>query len=264
MLLRGKTAVVFAAAGAVGRQTARALAREGAQLFISGRRLAPVEALAADILRSGGQAEAAAVDACEEKAITAYVDGVAARAGAIDIHVNAIGIPAGEYGQGVELVDLPVDRYMLALQTFLRSQYLTTQAVGRVMRGQGSGVIVTLSTSAGAVHTGLVGGLAAASAAVDALMRTLASELGPAGVRVVGVRPGAMPETPMIKDVYQIQAAARGLTGAQLDQFVASRTVAHRQPTVDETAETITFLASDRASGLTATVVNVSLGEVVG
>lgn len=264
MSLQGKNAVVFAAGGAVGSECARVLAREGAHVYLSGRRLPRIEELAAEINDSGGRAEAARVDASDEAAIHKYVEEVAARAGSVDIHINTIGIPPGDYGQGTPLVDLPVDRFMLAAQTFLRSQYLTAQAAGRVMRSQGSGVIVTLSTAASAVNLGLVGGLGPSGAAVEAMMRMLASELGADGVRVVGLRPGGMPETPMLQEAYRIQGAARGVGAEDVGRLIAGRTVTNRQPTINETAETIAFLVSDRASGLAATVVNLSLGEVVG
>jgi NAD(P)-dependent dehydrogenase (short-subunit alcohol dehydrogenase family) len=264
VLLQGTNAVIFAAGGAVGSQTARVLAREGARVFLSGRRLSSITDLAAEIRHSGGEAEAAQVDACDEKAVHDYLDDVVNRAGTVDVHVNAIGIMPAGYGQGTPLIDLPVDTYMRAMQTFLRSQYLTAQATGRVMRHQGAGVIITLSTSAGGINGGLLGGLPAASAAVDAFMRTLASELGAYGVRVVGLRPGGMPDTPTLQAAYAIQGNARGMTPEDVSRFVASQTVMNRQPTTTETAEMIAVLASRRASALAATVVNLSLGEVFG
>jgi len=132
------------------------------------------------------------------------------------------------------------------------------------MRDQKKGVLLTLSTSAGKLNVAFVAGLAAANGAVEAMSRTLACELGPAGVRVVCIRPEAMPETDTIKEVFELHGTALGVTREQFADFIAQRTAVKRLPTVAEVAETITFLASDRASALTATVLNLSLGHVVG
>ena len=67
MLLKNKVAVIYGAGGAIGGAVARAFAREGAKLFLTGRRRAPVEAVAKDIVSAGGSAEAAEVDALDEQ-----------------------------------------------------------------------------------------------------------------------------------------------------------------------------------------------------
>src|SRR6185436_19926754 len=90
MLLENKIAVIHGAGGDVGGAVARAFAREGARLFLSGRNLAKVEAVAADIIGRGGVAEAAQVDALDERAVEEYVGAVAAKAGHIDISFSAI------------------------------------------------------------------------------------------------------------------------------------------------------------------------------
>ena len=80
MLLENKKAVIFGAGGAIGGAVARAFAREGARVSLSGRDAAPVEAVANDIRAAGGVAEAATVDALDGAAIERYVAGVAKRA----------------------------------------------------------------------------------------------------------------------------------------------------------------------------------------
>src|SRR5262252_3413953 len=92
MLLEHKNALIYGAGGDVGSAVARAFAREGARLFLSGRTLGKVEAVAADIIGGGGVAEAAQVDAVDEQAVEKYVAAVVARAGAIDISFVAISI----------------------------------------------------------------------------------------------------------------------------------------------------------------------------
>ncbi|MBS1690135.1 MAG: SDR family NAD(P)-dependent oxidoreductase, partial [Bacteroidetes bacterium] len=95
--LKNKVAVIYGAGGEIGGAVARAFAREGARLFLTGRRLAPVEALARNIVSAGGIAEAAQVDALDEQAIDKHLQSVATKAGRIDISFNAMGTSPTEW-----------------------------------------------------------------------------------------------------------------------------------------------------------------------
>ena len=93
MLLANKNAVIYGAGGAIGAAVAHAFAREGANVFLTGRNLAALEVAAKEVTAAGGSAEAAAVDALDEQAVERHADAVMARAGSLDISFNAIGIP---------------------------------------------------------------------------------------------------------------------------------------------------------------------------
>src|SRR5262245_34109002 len=110
MLLKNKVAVIYGAGGAIGGAVARAFAREGARLFLTGRLRAPVEAVAKDIVAAGGSAEAAEVDALDEHAVDEHLRSVIAKAARVDISFNAVGIP-GSTILGVPLVELDVERF---------------------------------------------------------------------------------------------------------------------------------------------------------
>ena len=92
MILKNKVAVIYGAGGAIGGAVARAFASEGAKLFLTGRRRAPVEAVVNDIVSAGGSAEAAEVDALNEQAVDKHLQSVIDKAGRVDISFNAIGI----------------------------------------------------------------------------------------------------------------------------------------------------------------------------
>jgi NAD(P)-dependent dehydrogenase (short-subunit alcohol dehydrogenase family) len=92
MILKDKVAVIYGTGGDVGSAVARAFAREGAKLFLSGRNLHKVEAVAAEVIGRGGVAEAAQIDALDEQVVEKYVSAVAEKAGAIDISFSAISI----------------------------------------------------------------------------------------------------------------------------------------------------------------------------
>src|SRR5688500_15969474 len=100
-MLKYKVAVIYGAGGAIGSAVARAFAGAGAQLFLTGRRLAPVEVVARDIVSAGGSGEAAEVDALDEGAIDDHLQSVIERAGRVDIAFNAVGIP------GTKLLGMP-------------------------------------------------------------------------------------------------------------------------------------------------------------
>jgi 3-oxoacyl-[acyl-carrier protein] reductase len=139
MLLAGKKAAVFGAGGKIGRAVALAFAREGATVFLSGRRLENVEAVAADIRRAGGVAEAAEVDALDKRAIDNYMEQLESRAGGVDVVLNAMGF---QPVQGVPLADLSVSdfTYPILTWTWTSSQLLTARSAARSMARRGGGV----------------------------------------------------------------------------------------------------------------------------
>ena len=85
--------MIYGAAGAVGGAVARAFAREGARVFLTGRNLEAINTLAKEISAAGGAAETAQVDALDEQAVASHLDAVVDTAGTVDISFNAIGIP---------------------------------------------------------------------------------------------------------------------------------------------------------------------------
>jgi NAD(P)-dependent dehydrogenase (short-subunit alcohol dehydrogenase family) len=108
----------------------------------------------------------------------------------------------------------------------------------------------------------LMGGVGPAMSAVEALTRDLSAELAPHGVRVVGLRPHGMPETGTIKEVFGLHAKAWGVSREQFQEMIASRTHMQRLTTLQEMANVAAFMASDRASAMTGTVVNLSMGSL--
>src|SRR5262245_66402174 len=116
-MLKDKVAVVYGAGGAIGGAVARAFAAEGARLFLTGRRQAPVEAVVSDIVADGGSAAASEVDALDEQAVDAHLQSVIDGTGRVDIAFNAVGIP-GTKIVGVPLVELEVEQFSLPIATY--------------------------------------------------------------------------------------------------------------------------------------------------
>ena len=241
MMLENKTAVIYGTGGAIGGAVARAFVREGAKVFLTGRRPGP---------------ETAQVDALDERAVEEHLDAV----GRVDISFNAIG--PGPNPERKPLTALSVDAFARPIDFYTRANSITATAAARRMSAQGSGVILTLTAVPGRLPANLIGGAAAAWGAVEAFSRSLALEVGPSGVRVVCLRSHAIPETPLIEANFATAAQAAGIAPAQFRALAEQSTLLKRLPTLAEVADTAAFLASDRAGAMTATVTNVSAGGI--
>lgn len=261
MMLNNKVAVIYGAGGGIGGAVARAFASEGAKVFLTGRNLAPVDAVANEILAAGGSAEAAEVDALDEQALDKHLQSVIDKAGRVDISFNAVGIPDAKL-LGVPLVDLDVEQFALPITSYATSYFLTARLAARRMIANKSGVIMTVTALHSRTGLPLVGGYGPAQAAKEALTRDLSAELAPRGIRVVGLRPQAILETGTIKRAFEPRAKATGLTWEQWQQLLASRTHPKRTMTLEEMANVAVFVASDKASGMTGTTVNLSMGSL--
>jgi NAD(P)-dependent dehydrogenase (short-subunit alcohol dehydrogenase family) len=261
MLLKDKVAVIYGAGGGIGGAVARAFASEGAQLFLTGHRLAPVEAVATDIVSSGGSAEAAEVDVLDEEAVGKHLQSVINKAGRIDISFNAVGIPDTKI-VGVPLVELDIEQFSLPITAYTTSYFLTARLAARHMIPNRSGVIMRVTALHSRTGIPFVGGYGPAQAAMEALTRSLSAELAPQGIRVVGLRPQGMPETRTIKNAFEPRAKATGLTWEQFQEFLASKTHPRRLMTLEEMANVAVFMASDKASGMTGTTVNLTMGSL--
>jgi NAD(P)-dependent dehydrogenase (short-subunit alcohol dehydrogenase family) len=261
MLLKDKVAVIYGAGGAIGGAVARAFAAEGAKLFLTGRHLAPVEAVAKEVGSAAGFAEAAEVDALDEQAVDEHLQSVIDKTGRVDISFDAIGIPNAEI-VGVPLVELNVEQFSLPITTYATSYFLIARTAARRMVAKKSGVIMTVTALHSRTGIPLVGGYGPAQAAKEALTRDLSAELAPHGIRVVGLRPQGMPETRTIKEAFEPRAEASGMTWEQWQESLASRTHPRRLMTLEEMANVAVFMASDKASGMTGTTVNLTMGSL--
>ena len=167
---------------------ARAFAREGARVFLAGRTPATLEAVAEEIRSAGGAAEAAQVDALDERAVDEHADAVAAEAGGIDISFNLIAHP---YTHGIALAEMAVDDFLAPVQTAARTTFLTARAAARHMIPRRSGVILAFGgpgDRSGPLRDYYLGGTQVAFDAIETMRRQLAVELGPHGIRVVTLR----------------------------------------------------------------------------
>jgi 3-oxoacyl-[acyl-carrier protein] reductase len=253
VLLEDKRAVIYGGGGSIGGAVARAFAREGARVFLAGRTLAKLEAVAGEIRSAGGAAETAEVDALDENAVDEHADAVAAEAGGIDISFNLITHP---YAHGTPLAEMAVDDFMAPVETAARTTFLTARAAARHMVPRRSGVILAFGgpgDRSGPTRDYYLGGTQVAFDAIETIRRQLAAELGPHGVRVVTLASGGVPES-----------LAADLEGREeIAEMIEKQTLLGRAATLEDIGNAAAFAASDWARSMTAAIVNVSCGALI-
>jgi NAD(P)-dependent dehydrogenase (short-subunit alcohol dehydrogenase family) len=258
MLLENKNAVVYGAGGSIGSTVATTFAREGARLFLVGRTQDSLERVAEEITAAGGRADVAVFDALDEQAVDEHARSVVETAGSIDVSFNLI---SGGDIQGIPLVDMTTADFTRPIITRVTANFISARAAARHMAKQGSGVVLALD-SGSAHHSPMMGGTGPADAAVDTLVRNLAAEIGPSGVRVVGIWTAGIPET------LSPESIAAATAGPPMDaaafqgllQNLDGMRMTRRSPTLAQLAATAAFLASDGAGAITGTFVNVTSG----
>jgi NAD(P)-dependent dehydrogenase (short-subunit alcohol dehydrogenase family) len=261
-LLQNKRAVIFGAGGAVGTAVAKEFASQGATVFLSGRKLAAIEKVAQEIHQDGGVAYAAEVDALDEQSVNAYLERVVQEGESIDILLNAMGPQAKDYGNGTGTLELPLEQYLLPLSTLVPSQFITARAAARHMIRQRSGVILFV-TAIPVRGSASATAISSAFGAMESLLRCLAIDLGPTGVRVAGIRSGAMAETRTIQQSVENTARRLAISKEQVVSMFEQRSLLKRLSSVGDTARLAAFLASDGAQTLTGTILNASSGSVI-
>src|SRR5260370_17952441 len=175
------------------------------------------------MVSAGGSAEAAEVDALDEKAGDKHRECVIDKGGRVDISFNAVGIPNAKI-VGLPLVDLDAEQFSLPLTSYTMSYFLTARLAARRMLANKSGVIMTVTALHSRMGIPLVGGYGPAQSAKESLTRSLSVELAPHRIRVVGLRPQGMPETRTLRDAYEPRKKASGMSWEQWQEILPSKT----------------------------------------
>jgi NAD(P)-dependent dehydrogenase (short-subunit alcohol dehydrogenase family) len=222
----------------IGRATAIAFAREGARVVVSGRREEAGQALAGELRALGAEAEFVRADVRFEAEVRGLVERTVERFGRLDIAVNN----AGTEGQLAPVVEQTATNYEETFSANVLGVLLSLKHEMRVMASQGAGAIVNLSSIAGQVGIAGASVYAASKHAVEGLTKSVALEGAALGVRVNAVAPGPV-ATEMLERFV-------GGDAAQKEGFLAT-VPARRAASPEEIAQTILFLASDKARYLT-------------
>lgn len=221
----------------IGRATALAFANEGARLVVSGRHDEEGQKLVAELRERGAEAEFLRSDVRHEDDLRSLIDKTVARFGRLDAAVNC----AGTEGTPGPVTEQTAETYAATFDTNVLGTLLSMKHELRVMLAQGSGSIVNVSSTYG--HRGAAGAsiYSASKHAVEGLTKSAALEAASSGVRINMVAPGPI-ETGMLNRFTGTDERKAGL---------AATVPLKRVGKPEEIAETIIFLASDKASFIT-------------
>jgi NAD(P)-dependent dehydrogenase (short-subunit alcohol dehydrogenase family) len=246
MLFAGKVVLVTGAGSGIGRATALAFARHGASVGVLSRTAQEVEAVAKEILETGGAGLALEADVADEASMRSSVKHLVHAFGGLDIVVANAGIN----GVWAPIDDLKPVEWDETITVNLRGTYLTLHLTVPHLKKAGEGIIVVVSSINGTRTFTTPGATAysATKAAQVAMVQQLALELGKVGVRVNAVCPGAI-ETRIDENTEQ---RGVGETGIPVVWPEGDIPVSHGKPgTADEVADVILFLASSKARHIT-------------
>lgn len=256
-ILEGKNAVLLGAGGSLGAQSVKTFKALGANVFASSRRTEKLRQIP-------GVDDVRDIDVLNENQVATYLNGLARDNGSIDIVANFATSDHAAFSHGLPAAETCLSDLMLPAQTTLGAQFVTAKAAYKHMARQGSGTIIFITSTLAVVGSPWSAALSATHAGIEGLMKSLASEWGPEGIRVLGVRSEAMPETPTIEYTFKTMGENMGLSGAEMRDFIEqNKTALKRLPSVEETANLLAFAGSDLSSFMTGTMINNSGGHVL-
>ncbi len=236
----GKVALVTGAGAGIGREIARWLARAGAEVIVNDIRAANAHAVVAEITNDGGHAHPAVADCRDDGAIEAMVDAIVDQHRRLDIAVNNIGmLPRGRRPK--PFVSYRGDDWRDIIDQNLVLAALCGRAEAAAMQELGNGGVIVFVTSGETTRPSpFNSAYAAAKAAVNHLVTSMAVELGPSGIRVLAVAPGTT-LTETVEPAFTDERVAQSVASTPLRTMVEH----------DELARLTAFLASDLARCIT-------------
>jgi NAD(P)-dependent dehydrogenase (short-subunit alcohol dehydrogenase family) len=237
--------VITGGACGIGLTLARRFAGRGDRVALCDADAAAVERAAAD--PAGFLARVA--DVTDEAQMTAFLSEVEAAFGGVDV----VCANAGTGGPAGRIEDLEYDAWQACLAVNLHGAFLACRWAARVMRAQGAGLILLTTSTSGLHGVPHRSPYVAAKWALVGLTKTLAMELGPAGVRVNAIAPGAV-EGARMERVVQMEAKAAGLSEDEVRAIYVKGNSLRTWVTADDLADTALFLASAAANRITGQV----------
>jgi NAD(P)-dependent dehydrogenase (short-subunit alcohol dehydrogenase family) len=246
----GKVALVSGGSSGIGRATARALAAEGAQVMIAGRRRDRLEAVVAELTAAGADAAFVAGDVRDESVGAAWIAETVRRFGGLDALVNAAGVIGN--GGSADLTTAEWDRLM---DSNLRSVFLLTRAAAPELIRRKGGIVNLSSVAATRPYANLLA-YCVSKAAVDQLTRCAALDFAPHGVRVNAVNPGVV-----VTELHTVTNAV-----ADYPAFLERSKTTHplgRVGRAEEVAAAILFLLDDESGWITGATLPVDGGRAL-
>jgi NAD(P)-dependent dehydrogenase (short-subunit alcohol dehydrogenase family) len=244
----GRRVIVTAAAGGIGRAIAEAFLALGDRVEIC-----DVDAVALDGFSAAHpDAGVSMVDLADGDAIDAWLDGVLDRLHGVDVLVNNAGVK----GPTAFVEDVSPEEWSTTLAVCLDSHYRCARRVAPLMKAQGAGSVINLSSTAGLYGYGMRTPYAAAKWAVVGLTKSLAVEFGPHRVTCNCVCPGSVAGARM-QQVIAAEAGQRGVAAAEVEhEYLAGQSI-ERFVEPEEIAQLCLYLASDAARMVTGQAISI-------
>jgi NAD(P)-dependent dehydrogenase (short-subunit alcohol dehydrogenase family) len=231
----------------IGRAAAVAFAKKGANVVVAGRRDEAGKTLVKELRSYGSEAEFINTDVRKEEDVRALVDKTVARFGRLDVAVNN----AATEGDVGPITDQTAESYAATFDTNVLGVILSMKHEVRVMKGQGSGSIINISSTYG--HEGAAGAsvYVGSKHAVEGITKSVALETAKSGIRVNAVAPGPTDTGMLTRFTGTPQNKAALVTGVPMGRLGLP----------EELADAILFIASDEASFITGHILNVDGGH---
>lgn len=258
-ILQDKVAIITGASKGIGRALSLCFAREGAQLVCTARSTDLVEETVKLVQAAGGRAIAVTCDASQEDDVQHMIAAGVQAFGKITTLINN----AGDGGPTKPVEDYSMDDWLYTIHSCLTTSYVCTRFVVPEMVKAGGGAIVNISSASGRRGLPYRIGYCAAKAGQVGMTYGMALELGPRGIRVNCVAPGAV-QGDRIDRVIAGQAQARGIGADEMRQSMLARFPLGEMTTADDIAQATLFLASDMAKNISGQVLAVNAGEPAG
>lgn len=199
-LVENKNALIFGAKGATGIQVSKALKAQGATIYMS-------DINVDGITEESELGQVRKLDTLDEVAVSEYFDWFVKEDVTIDVVINLSASNPAAYNHGKPALEVSLEQFMIPLKSTTACQFVTAKAAYPVMSKQGKGVIIFITSTLAKVGSPWSPALTASHAATEGLLKSLANEWGPEGVRVIGVRSEAMPDSPTIDYTFTTMGA---------------------------------------------------------
>lgn len=241
----GQVAVITGAGAGIGRAIAETFGAAGAAIVVSDRDVAAAVAVAEAIVKAGGKAVSVPCDVTKEEELARLVSETVAKLGKLTILVSNAG------GGGPKPFDMPIADFRRAFDLNVFSLFRLAQLAAPEMKKAGGGSMLAITSMAGENKNVRMASYGASKAATNHLIRNIAFDLGPMGIRINGIAPGATRT-----------AALESVLNDDIEKAMLLRTPIHRLGEPQDMANAALFLCSPAASWVSGQILTVSGGGV--